>query len=645
MCGIAGFADFSKKAGQEELRRMTDVLRHRGPDSSGYRFYALHNAHIGLGHRRLSIIDLSEVATQPLADESGNYLVAFNGEIYNYREIRDELEKEGYRFFSASDTEVLLKAYMRWGVDAVHRFIGMFAFAIYDRKEAKLVLFRDRAGVKPLYYHYGNGVFLFASELKSFSQYPAFEKKLSMEALPLYFKFGYYPTPYAVFENTYKLKPGHYLVLDLNTGALSDHKYWDVYDYYNMPLLDIGEQEATEEMERLLRSAFQYRMVADVPVGVFLSGGYDSTAVAALLQAGMTEKLKTFTIGFDIERFNEAEEAKAIAGHLGTDHTEHYCSVRDAEDIIETLPEYYDEPFIDQSAIPTILVSRLAREKVTVALSADGGDETFVGYDHIVRRGETISRISATPGWLKKCLAAPASQVARISSAYGGYNRFMLTLINQAWKQRTRSSVHALVDLVAQGGKCSDYRIFRLLGMVPDPSRTYFYNFANLRSDIDEISKSLAMEYQTNMMDDMLTKVDRATMSVSLEGREPFLDHRIIEYAARLPLAYKYGNGIRKKMLKTIVHKYVPESLMDRPKKGFGVPVKKWLREDLSQLLDHYLDRKRLDDHGLFDAKYVAYLKDRYMKDGSEYGMVWSILVFQMWYQRWMGGKEAGPGL
>jgi asparagine synthase (glutamine-hydrolysing) len=359
----------------------------------------------------------------------------------------------------------------------------------------------------------------------------------------------------------------------------------------------------------------------------------------------MTDKLKTFTIGFDIKSYNEAVEAKAIAHHLGTDHTEHYCSVRDAEDIIETLPEYYDEPFIDQSAIPTMLVSRLAREKVTVALSADGGDETFVGYDHIIQRVESLKNVAGKPAWLKRSLLAATSGLERLSRTYRGYDKFVLTLINQLWKLRSRHSVHELVDLVTQGGKRGDYRIYRLLNAMPDSRGTYFYNFASLRRDLDEISKCLAMEYQTNMPDDMLTKVDRATMSVSLEGREPLLDHRIIEYAARLPVAYKYENGIRKKMLKNIVHKYVPQQLMDRPKKGFGVPAKKWLREDLSQLLDHYLDKRKLDDHGLFDANYVAYLKDRYMKDGSEYGMVWSILVFQMWYQRWLGGKEAGPGL
>jgi asparagine synthase (glutamine-hydrolysing) len=636
MCGIAGFADFRRRTNRDDLRGMTDVLHHRGPDSSGGEFFVLPDVHVGLGHRRLSIIDLSDVAKQPLADENGNYLIVFNGEIYNYREIRSDLEKDGCRFRTASDTEVLLKAYMKWGLQAVHRFIGMFAFVIYDRPAEKLVLCRDRAGVKPLYYHYNAGLFLFASELKSFYRHPAFRKEISLEALSLYFKFGYFPAPYTVFEHTRKLEPGHCLELDLATGKLSNRKYWDVYDYYNMPLLDIGEREATDELERLLTSAFNYRMVADVPVGVFLSGGYDSTAVTAILQKDRTERLKTFTIGFSDKRYNEAHEAKAIAQYIGTDHTEHYCSEQDAKEIIGSLPYYYDEPFIDQSSIATMLVSRLAKERVTVALSADGGDEAFAGYDHIEQRAALMRNLDRIPGWARLSMTASTAPLERISRSYRGCNPYILMSINQLWKLRSRLSSDDLADLVTQGGKSTTYRIYRLLGVVPNAGNTYFYNFRNLRSDIDEISKCLAIDYQTNMADDMLTKVDRATMSVSLEGREPFLDHRIIEFAARLPARYKYDNGVRKKILKNIVHKYVPVNLMDRPKKGFGVPVGKWLRGDLSHLLDYHLDRRKLDKHGLFDAGYVSFLKKRYMATGAEYNMVWSILVFQMWYETWM---------
>lgn len=643
MCGIAGFCDFGKKADLDDLKRMTDVLWYRGPDSSGYVFQRLENANVGLGHRRLSIIDLSEKAAQPLKDESGNYQIIFNGEIYNYHEIRNELEKEGCAFFSASDTEVLLKAFIRWGGDAIHRCIGMFAFVIFDKRESKLYLFRDRAGVKPLHYYYKGGIFMFSSEIKSFHQLSAFKKSISIEALSLYFKFGYTPSPYTIFENAYKVKPGHYMVLDIKSGKLEERKYWDVYDYYNMPPLNIGESEAVEEMERLLLSAFQYRMVADVPVGVFLSSGYDSTAVTALLQANMSDKLKTFTIGFKEQRFNEAVDAKAIAQHIGTDHTEYYCTETEGKELIKTLPHFYDEPFSDPSAIPTMLVSKMARKKVTVALSADGGDETFAGYDHTQRYVDSYRRSVSVPRLLKGIFSKSADLLSHMTISYAGYNKYLMIFINQLWKLRDRMSISEVIDIIAQG-RTTNYRIYRLLKAVPDLCGTDLSEEMNLSAGVDVLNQCLAIDYRNYMVDDILTKVDRATMSVSLEGREPLLDHRIIEFAARLPLAYKYDNGTRKKILKNIVHKYVAESLMARPKKGFGVPVKRWLRNDLSYLVTHYLDDKQLNKHGLFNPEYVAYIKNKYIKDGSEFNMVWLVLVFQMWYQMWMCNEEPRLG-
>lgn len=619
---------------------MTDALSHRGPDSSGYEFSSLDQAVIGLGHRRLSIIDLSEGATQPLRDESGNYVIAFNGEIYNYPAIRKELERDGYKFFTASDTEVLLKAFIRWGVNAVHKLIGMFAFVVYDKKKEKLYLFRDRAGVKPLYYHCNDGLFLFASELKSFHKVAAFSKEVDLQALPLFFKFGYVPAPYTIFKDTFKLKSGHYVTVDLKSRGIREEKYWDVIDFYNMPTLDIAEPDAVDEMESLLASAFKYRMVADVPVGVFLSSGYDSTAVTALLQTNMTDRLKTFTIGFDDKRYNEAVEAKSIAEYLGTDHTEYYCSKNDAKKIIKTLPFYYDEPFIDTSAIPTMLISQLVREKVTVALSADGGDEAFAGYDHTETYIKQYRRQAKRyPRWLKQLCSASTSYISRESESYEGYNKCLLTAINQLWQLKSRCANDQITDLILQG-RCTDYRIYRLLNTLPDVRNTYFSNAGKLRNDVSEINKCLAIDYQNYMVDDILTKVDRATMSVSLEGREPLLDNRIIEFAARLPLSYKYDEGNRKRILKQIVHRHVPEALVNRQKKGFGIPVRKWLRGELSQLLTYYLDENKLNEHGYFDTGYVKYLKDRFLCDGSEYNMVWTILVFQLWFQQWVSGEE-----
>lgn len=621
---------------------MTDVLWHRGPDSAGYEYLPLEHATVGLGHRRLSIIDLSEGARQPLKDESGSYIVAFNGEIYNYLEIRKELEKDGVRFVTASDTEVLLKAYIKWGPDAVHRFIGMFAFVIYDAAGQRLFLCRDRAGVKPLYYYFKDGLFLFASELKSFHQTASFTRKIDTNALALFFRFGYVPAPYTIFSDTFKLKPGHQLVIDLKSRQVTESKYWDVVDFYNKPVMNIAEPDAVDEMEGLLVSAFKYRMISDVPVGVFLSSGYDSTAVTALLQANMTDRLKTFTIGFADKQHNEAVEARAIASYLGTDHTEYYCSEDDAKKIVASLPEYYDEPFIDSSAVPTMLVSRLAREKVTVALSADGGDEAFVGYDHTEEYVSEYRRIARYPRWARRLFNRGTNPLLGAAKHYDGYNKFLLVLINQLWKHRTRFEINELIGVFLQG-RCTDYRLFRLLNTAPDPRNTYFMNAGRLGKGIDDISAALAIDYQNYMVDDVLTKVDRATMAVSLEGREPLLDHRIVEFAAQLPLSYKYDAGNRKKILKTIVHKYIPESMMDRPKKGFGVPIYKWLREDLSPLLTTHLARSRLEEHGLFDVGYVTEMKNRYLRDGSEFNLVWSVLVFQMWYEKWIKNAASPP--
>ena len=399
MCGIAGFIDFNKKSNQELLVNMTDTLEHRGPDDKGYKIWNTEKAAIGFGHRRLSIIDLSPLGHQPMYSKNGRWSIVFNGEIYNYKEIQTELIQIGYEFASNSDTEVILNAFDCWGKQAVHKFIGMFAFALYDMKEQKIHIYRDRAGVKPVYYYWKDNLFLFASELKAFHQHPNFHKDIDVDAVALYFSYTYIPAPYTIFKDTHKLIPGHFLTIDLDSQKITTEKYWDVYDYYAKPALKISKEEAKEETKNLLKSACEYRMVADVPVGVFLSGGYDSSIVTALLQQDRTEKIKTYTIGYADKRFNEATYAKEVATLLGTDHTEYYCPVQDAVDILLTQPHYYDEPFWDSSAIPTTIVSKLARQSVTVALSADGGDEIFAGYhryDFIVRQQKYLKYVLRT---------------------------------------------------------------------------------------------------------------------------------------------------------------------------------------------------------------------------------------------------------
>ncbi len=637
MCGVAGFCDFNKKSSIDVLKNMTDVLLHRGPDSSGYKVFMDPGAHIGLGHRRLSILDLSPKANQPMADKRQDYTIVLNGEIYNFSEIKKVLEDDGFVFDSKSDTEVVLKSFIRWGVDAVDKFIGMFSFVIYDKRLRKLYLFRDRAGVKPLYYHYNNGVFLFSSELKSFHKAPQFIKEIDQDALSLFFQFGYVPTPKTIFNNTFKLRPGHYLELDISSAKLSEVKYWDVIDYYNRPRLDISESEATNELEKILESAFRYRMIADVPVGVFLSGGYDSSAVAAILQSNSSARLKTFTIGFHESKYNEANEAKAIADYLGTDHTEYYCTTKEAQEMLEQLPGVYDEPFVDTSAIPTMLVSKLARQQVTVALSADGGDEAFAGYNHTENYVNRLRKNQRIPRFFRDIAGNEAKLVTDATKRYKGFNRYGIALINRLWKHRELYSADGLLPIITRP-RCPNYKMYRLFRPYSDSNMdsTLFANFGLLSENVSDLDKCLSTDYQTYMTDDILTKVDRATMSFSLEGREPLLDHRIIEFAARLPSAYKYDNGTKKKILKNIVHRHIPKKLMDRPKKGFSVPVERWLRHELSEYLDIYLNKKELEKHGFFNYEYVCRLKKWYVETGNDYSMVWSLLVFQMWFNEWM---------
>ncbi len=630
MCGIAGFCDFNKKSDKKTLEKMTDVLHHRGPDDSGYSFIEINNATVGLGHRRLSILDLSRHGHQPMAFEE--YEIVYNGEVYNFKEIRVELEKDGYTFDSDSDTEVILKAYHKWGIKAVDRFNGMFAISIYDKKLNKLILIRDRAGVKPLYYYFKDNNFLFSSELKSFHQYPKFQKEINYDALGQFLQYGYILEPYSIFNHTHKLQAGHYLELDLKTQDINIYKYWDVVTAYVKPKLNLDENEAIEELDKLLTSAFEYRMVSDVPVGVFLSGGYDSSAVAAILQANRKEKINTFTIGFKEKGFDEAPYAKQVAKHLGTNHTEYYCTQKDALEIIPTLAEIYDEPFGDSSAIPTILVSKLAKQDVTVSLSADAGDEIFAGYGKYDTTLKYYNLFNKYPLVMKKGFASFMDTIDpkfipfrnKIYNFDTKYEKIkdILTAQNSAETMKYTSSLFTKSE------------INKLLSKDVKELKTNFdIDIENL-SNLEQI---LMVDYKTYLPDDILTKVDRATMSVSLEGREPLLDYRILEFAARLPDEFKYRDGKKKWILKQVVHKYLPKEMMDRPKMGFGVPLMEWFRDELKEMFLHYLDEQRLQREGIFNVQEIISLRDSFL-DGTNTNSrkLWNILMFEMWYEKWM---------
>jgi len=636
MCGISGFIDFNKKTNIEVLEKMNRIMAHRGPDGEGYGMYETADATIGLGHRRLSIIDLTAGGSQPKT--FGSLHLTFNGEIYNYAEIKKELEAKGHQFDSHSDSEVILHAYQEWGPQALQKFIGMFAFVIYDEAEQKIFAVRDRAGVKPLFYYFKNGLFLFASELKALLQHPGFEKQINTDAVAAFLQYAYVPTPHCIFNDAHKLKPGHYLIFDIKKHSYETVQYWNVYDAYNKPVLNISLPDAIEETEKLLTSAFQYRMVSDVPVGVFLSGGYDSSCVTAILQKHNTEKIKTFTIGVPDAGLNEAPYAKEIAAYLGTDHTEYYCTEKEAIDIVPTLPFFYDEPFADSSAIPTTLVSRIAREKVTVALSADAGDEIFAGYnryDYMLKYGGTLKNI---PGFMRRSTAAlmniiPADKIPVFNKKYLFHSRY--EKVKTLLKEPSAKNILMSVTQQMNGKELTELFKYSIKQM---PS---FFDSKELEPDnYSVLSYMMAVDYQTYLLDDIMQKVDRAGMSVSLEGREPFLDHRIIEWAAQLPLDYKYNKGNKKFILKQIVHKYIPEKLLDRKKMGFGIPISNWLQNDLKPFVDMYFDEQFIKNQNIFNNDEMQKIKHSFYHGKIERAeKIWYLLMFQMWYDKWMNNN------
>ena len=630
MCGIAGFVDFRKSTSIDLLRSMTDAMVHRGPDDAGYEVYDAPEGEIGFGQRRLSILDLSPLGHQPM--HFGDLIVNFNGEIYNFKEIRKELEGKGYTFQSWSDTEVILKGYDCWGIDVVQRFIGMFALALYDRAKGQVILLRDRAGVKPLYYFHTPELLLFGSELKALYPHPGFERHIDVNSLALFLQYSYIPAPHSIFRDTYKLLPGHYLTLELRSRRAEIRKYWDVIDYYNEPCLELSDEEAIEHTDRLLKNAYEYRMVADVPVGLFLSGGYDSSSVAALLQTGRTERLKTFTIGFHEAEFNEAPEAKKIADYLGTDHTEWYLTSKEAGEVLGRLPEIYDEPFADNSTVPTVLVSQLARRQVKVALSADGGDEIFGGYNKF---NQAEKYTSMMPGFAQSLLSGAMSLV----------NPERIPYFNRQYNFSTRYEKMKLIwrsgDPVTAVKYISQYiterEVAAFLGGEFERYPTSFEEGDRLKQHDGVVNRLLAIDYKTFLVDNNLVKMDRATMSVSLEGREPMLDHRLIEFLSRLPSSFKIRGGVNKWLLKQVVHRYIPRELMERPKRPFIAPLMLWFRDDLREQLRYYLSEKSLGASGVLAAGPIIQLRDQYLAGRKvNYQKLWQVLMFQLWYDRWM---------
>ncbi len=638
MCGVTGFLDPAGTLDEVALGAMVATLDHRGPDDRGTWVSAPDaGARVGLGHARLSIIDLSPLGHQPMT--SGPLTIVFNGEIYNYRELRDALLERGHAFVSHSDTEVILASFREWGIDCLSRFVGMFAFALHDANSRRLYLVRDRAGVKPLFVYRppSRDVVLFGSELKAFHACPRFSPSLQQEEVLSYFDYGYIPDDRCIFEHCHKVDAGHYWEINLDTLDVDVRRYWSVVDAYRQPKLKLSYPEATDALEELLKSATRYRMVADVPVGVFLSGGYDSTAVAALIQSEQTEKLKTFTIGFE-EGNNEAPFARQTADYLGTDHHELTCTEQQALDIIPDLPTIFDEPFADSSAIPTLLVSRMAREHVKVSLSADAGDEVFCGYTTYLRLHGRMQRLAKFP-WP---LVHGASRVGR---------RLLRRPLQRA-SARTEHMALGLLEGITNSSALTGERLHAFAKQLPGRYRQAMVRGLNdgrylshkplLPADVADalgIEGAMALDYATYLKDDILVKVDRATMACSLEGREPLLDHRLIEFAAKLPLSFKLDGGVSKRILRDVVHRYVPASMMDRPKAGFSLPIYSWLRGPLRPLLDDVCSDEMIARTGFLNPDFFGRQVRRFKEGSLWYSpLVWRLFMLLLWHRRWMGG-------
>jgi asparagine synthase (glutamine-hydrolysing) len=644
MCGLTGFADPTGELAAAALHatvgRMAATLRHRGPDAGGT--WADAEAGVALGFRRLAIIDLSDEGNQPMTSACGRYVAVFNGEIYNFRELRRQLEPAGPRFRGHSDTEVLLAGFTTWGVEStLRRCNGMFALAVWDREARVLQLARDRIGEKPMYYGWAGGAWLFGSELKALRAHPGFRAEIDRDALALYLRHKYVPAPFSIYRGIRKLPPGTLLTFD---GAVPGQEpepapYWSPREAAEAgpdPRLEAGD--ATEQLDALLREAVGLRMEADVPLGAFLSGGIDSSTVVALMQAQSSRPVKTFTVGYEDPQFDEAADAMAVARHLGTDHTALCVTPRDCMEVIPRLPELYDEPFADSSQIAVYLVSELARRHVTVSLSGDGGDELFGGYNRYVWGPQAWRKAQRLPRPLRR--AAAAALTSRSPESWEHLLRRLGRLAPGAANQRLA------------GDKL--YKLARLFG-VSRPEELYLELVSHWSEPLSLVvgardlptapteperwarvpgpaEHMMFLDLITYLPDDILTKLDRASMGVSLEARVPLLDHRVVEFAWQVPLALKVRDGTAKWLLRQVLHRYVPPHLVERPKMGFGVPIDRWLRGPLRDWAEALLDRSRLASDGYLDPQPVRARWEEHLSGRRDWQYpLWDVLMFQAW--------------
>lgn len=651
MCGVGGFWRTSG-ARHESLAigaaRMAESLRHRGPDDAG--IFVDADAGLALAHRRLAVIDRSVLGHQPMSSPSGRFVVTYNGEIFNHAQIRDEFEADGFAFHGHSDTEVILAAIERWGlVPALRRFVGMFAFALWDRSERVLTLVRDRMGIKPMYFGWIGRTFAFASELKAIRATPGFENPVNRGALALLLQHGYIPAPHSIYQGIYKLYPGTVLRIDRKLAEAEaeiseltsrSKTFWSIQHAAEAGaanLIDLPDAEAVSELDRLLRDSVALRMEADVPLGAFLSGGIDSSTVVALMQSQTMRPVKTFSVGFHERAFDEAPQARQVAAHLGTEHRELYVTARDALDVVPQLSTICDEPFADPATIPTWLLARLAKQSVTVSLSGDGGDELFCGYNRYME-AERYRRLlnPLSPGIRRMAANALNSEHGVAARSI----RFAASVLPAALRPRNPTTAwRTLAGLLS--ARDDDERYVRLITQW-DGARHVVLGAGDLCTQFtnpefpdtlsDPLAKMMYMDQKTYLPDDCLNKVDRASMAVSLEARVPLLDHRVVEFAWMLPARLKVRHRQGKWLLRQLLYRYVPPALADRPKKGFAVPIGDWLRGPLREWAEALLSEDRLRNEGYFEVDSIRALWNGHLNyTVNEPYRLWSVLMFQAW--------------
>ena len=628
MCGWAGFwtNDACEQAELgDEVTRMTATLSHRGPDDSATWVDA--ECGLALGFRRLAILDLTPAGRQPMMSASGRYVIVFNGEVYNFALLRATLQPFGHQFRGGSDTEVMLAAIEQWGLEAAtKKFIGMFAFALWDRKERCLSLVRDRLGKKPLYYGITRQTFLFGSELKAFRAHSDFQPEVNRHALTLFLRHSAIPAPHSIYQGIYQLPPGHIVTIAAPISAPTPQPYWSLRDVVNRGKANPftgSEAEAADQLENLLREVVRLRMISDVPLGAFLSGGVDSATVVSLMQAQSSRRVQTFSIGFEESAYDEAEHARAVASHLGTEHTELYVTAAEAQNAIPRLPEIYDEPFADSSQIPTFLLAQLSRRKVTVSLSGDGGDELFAGYSRYADTARLWQKLRLIPPVVRRGIAGGMRAVGTKSALTKQMHR-----LSDIFEARTPDALYHRI--------CSHWKSPADVVIGGFEPATVFTDTSQWPDRCTFTERMLFLDSVSYLPEDIFTKVDRASMAASLEARVPLLDHRVVEFAWRLPLSFKLRDGQSKRILREVLHRYVPRKIVERPKMGFGVPIGAWLRGPLRPWAETLLDPSRLKREGYFHPapireKWVEHLSGQH---NWQY-YLWDVLMFQAWLERW----------